>query len=316
MIAAQRRILVIGGGGFLGQHVLASLLERGFSVSSLDLHDPGGFPEVDWLIGSAGDESLVAAAADFHETVVFLASNSLPGSGNADLSAEIGSHLRLAVKTAELCCNQGVKTFIFASSGGAVYGAGADVTREDAPTHPMSAYGVSKLAIEKYLAVLSHLRGMRCLSLRISNPYGPGQRANRNQGFVAAAMSAAIHGTPLTCWGDGSTVRDFIYVKDVADAFVRGCNYKGASQVINIGSGQGRSLVEAIAAVERATGRRIEAHFERGRVFDVPRNVLDSSLAASTLFWTPRHSFEEGLAVTAHWWSHGEPLSYIDRSAS
>ncbi len=298
------RVLVIGGAGFVGQHVLDCLLARNYLVAALDLTKPErGNTDVDWIIGSATDEALLASATSGCDIVIFLAASSLPNSANADMAAEIVSHVRMVVKAAEIACSQGVGMFLFASSGGTVYGSASnEALHEDCSTRPLTAYGVSKVAVENYLSVLSHLRGMRTISLRISNPFGPGQRAHRSQGFIAAAMSAAVTGEPLSIWGDGSVVRDFIYVGDVAQAFARCCAYCGSSRTINIGSGQGRALSEVIKAVEAVTNRKINVEYKNSRSFDAKSNVLDIRLARSALDWQPSTSFVDGIVITAHAW--------------
>jgi len=301
-------VLVMGGGGFIGRCTVESLLKAGARVRVIDIagQQAADAPEsrnLDWIVGSVADEALIASSAQMCDAAIFLASNSLPASANSDLAGEIGGHVRTAVKAAELCDAQGVGNFIFSSSGGTVYGLDStQPLRETDHTRPKNAYGVSKLAVENYLRVLSSLRSMRCLSLRISNPFGAGQIARRGQGFIAAAMEHAFTGEPLTIWGDGSTVRDFVHLPDVADALVRATRYKGGHAVINIGSGRGHSLLEIVSKVEATTGRKIDLKLEPDRPIDVLVNILDVSLAAQELDWRPAPTLDEGLAATARWW--------------
>ena len=300
-----RRVLVVGAGGFIGRHVVSGLVAAQAKVTALDLAAPKRIPNgvVEWVTGNVSDESVVAAASAGQDAVVYLASNSLPASANHDLAEEINSHVRATVKAAEICEASGVDLFLFASSGGTVYGLEADEPLvEDSPTRPRNAYGVSKLAIEHYLRLIGVLRHMKTVSLRIANPYGEGQRSHRSQGVVAAAMQHSIEGTAMPIWGDGSVVRDFVYVGDVAEAFVAACGYEGPSTVINIGSGAGVTLLDIIRLVETATGRPIRLDFEPDRPIDVRRNVLDIRRAARHLSWTPKVSLESGIAATAGWW--------------
>lgn len=301
---ADQRVLVVGGCGFIGQHVVRHLLGAGAEVIVLDRAAmPAGFAGIDQAIGSVSDSTLMASAAAGCASVVYLAASSLPGTGNLGLSSEIRDHVEVTVKAAEIAAAQGVGQFVFCSSGGTVYGyASQGPLHEDMPTRPINAYGVSKLTIEHYLRLIARSQAMQTVSLRISNPYGEGQRAARNQGFIAAAMQHAMTGKPMPIWGDGSVERDFIHVDDVARAVLAACSVARPPAAINIGSGQATSLLQALARVEAALGRQVPVAFEPGRAVDVARNVLDIGRAAQVLGWRPLIGLDEGLMRTARWW--------------
>lgn len=265
----------------------------------------GGASGVDWVTGSIMDGTLVASAADGCRSVIFLANASLPGSSQGDMAREAEGHVAATLRVAEICKDLGVGRFLFASSGGTVYGYDAPPDgglTEDGPTAPRNGYGVSKLSIEHYLRLIGRQGSMRTLSLRISNPYGEGQRAQRAQGVVAAAMQHAMAGTTMPVWGDGSVERDFIHVSDVAAAFVAGLSHEGPSSVLNIGSGQATSINQIIDATRRETGRALDVDYQADRVIDVHRNVLGISRAGSELGWEPKLGLDAGLARTAAWW--------------
>lgn len=301
-----RRVLVVGGAGFIGQHVVAAMRAARADVRVLDIVPAPPQAEIaDWIVGSISDASLVASAAVGCDTVVFLANASLPGSSQASLALEVEMHVGATVKAAEICSALGVRRFLFASSGGTVYGIEPEGGRGlavDMPTRPRNAYGVSKLAIEHYLRILGGLRAMKTLSLRISNPFGEGQRALRAQGFVAAAMQHAVAGTTLPIWGDGTVERDFLHISDVARAFVHAAAYEGSVPVLNVGSGRAVSLRAMLAMVEEALGRPVPVAYERDRPIDVRRNVLDIALTTAELGWAPEVDLRTGLARTARWW--------------
>lgn len=305
MILHGRRILLFGGGGFIGKHVVDAIFAAGGDVAVLDPHKPAeANPRIAWFAGSLADPQIVAKAASGCDTAIYMAGHSLPALGNQDVAAEVADHVVVTIRAAEICAQQGVTRFLFSSSGGTVYGTENEgEIAETFPTRPRNAYGASKLAIEHYLRIVGLTRGMRTISLRIANPYGVGQRAARGQGFIAAAMSAAFSGEELSIWGTGEVVRDFVYISDVAEACIRAAVYEGEYDLFNIGKGEGINLLTIVQKVEAASGRAINLTLHPARSVDVMRNVLDVARAGAELGWTPATSLEEGLARTAAWWS-------------
>lgn len=306
------RVLVIGAAGFIGQHTVRALLSRELPVMAMDINTlPSGSFEDEthlcWASGPADDRFALAAALKSCSRVIYLVSGSLPATANSHLAHEVQHHVAEALGVAEFCEAHGVQSFIFASSGGTVYGVDSDhPIPETAANIPRNAYGVSKLAIEHYLRLIGTMRSMRTLSLRISNPYGVGQVARRAQGFVAAAMHSAWSGETLPIWGDGSVVRDYIFVRDVADAMVKALDYTGGSHVINIGSGRGYSQMDILRGIEEVSGRKIPVEFNPSRSIDVKSNVLCVDRASEELNWQPNVDLLDGLETTWAWWQSGQ----------
>ena len=295
----KKKVAVVGGTGFIGTHVVEALTRAGHSVMTLG-RSQSMRGQVTHIQADLADGASIASLVHGHEVVICLASTSLPGTADSDLGGEVRSHVLSTVAFAQECSNLGVSKFVFASSGGTVYGNSTQGRlNESSSTQPISAYGVSKLAIEHYLRVVGRSSPMRTLSLRIANPYGAGQSSARGQGFIAAATAAAEAGEPLTIWGDGSTARDFVAVDDVADAFLAAVTSDCEEDVLNIGSGQQHSLKGIVQRVERAFNVELEVVYEQKRNVDVSSNCLDISLAAETLGWTPKISMEEGLQALA-----------------
>jgi UDP-glucose 4-epimerase len=184
-----------------------------------------------------------------------------------------------------------------------VYGQAKQIpTPEDAPTEPITSYGISKLAIEKYLALYQQLHGLDFRVLRVANPFGPFQVATKNQGIVAALIAHALADEPTEIWGDGSVVRDYIFVSDVVDALEAAAGDRSNARVFNIGSGHGRSLSEIIAALEAELGRKIEINWKPGRAIDVPTSILAIDRARTVLRWAPKTPFDSGVQQTIAWW--------------
>ena len=166
------------------------------------------------------------------------------------------------------------------------------------PTHPICSYGIHKLAVEQYLHLYYTLHGLEYCILRLANPYGGRQRTDASQGAVAVFLDKALKHEEITVWGDGSVIRDYVYVTDVARAFCMACARAEPTGTFNIGSGEGQSIEQLIDAIGRLLGRRLARRYVQARAFDVPANVLDTALAARVLGWSPRFTFDEGLRRT------------------
>jgi UDP-glucose 4-epimerase len=189
------------------------------------------------------------------------------------------------------------------SSGGTVYGLpDAIPTPETAPTDPIGAYGVGKLSIEKYLAVYERLHGLDYRILRVTNPYGPFQVPAKNQGLVAAIISKALRREGNEIWGDGSVIRDYIFIDDVVDALIAAAGDESRERIFNIGSGVGRSVREVLAAIELALGEKLDVSWKQGRAADVPASVVAIERARDLMGWAPRTPLDSGLAQTIQWW--------------
>jgi UDP-glucose 4-epimerase len=300
------RIALIGAGGFLGTNLAIHLGSRVTEVRCFGRRQ--AFPEAlqgfRWI---TGDTSLDMAGALGEaiagcDAVIHLASTSTPTTADRDISADAQTNVIASLRLFDQCVAAGIKRLVFMSSGGTVYGIPSHVPiPESAPTLPITAYGVAKLAIEKYLEVYSRLRGLDYRVLRISNLYGPFQTAEKKQGVVAAFLSEAMRGKPLEIWGDGLVVRDYVYVADVAEAVLAALQHQGEHRIFNIGSGTGLNLIEVIDAMEHLLGRRLQRQFRPGRPVDVPVNILDCMLAKMELGWQPRTGFADGLRLAAQW---------------
>jgi UDP-glucose 4-epimerase len=191
----------------------------------------------------------------------------------------------------------GVKRLVMVSSGGTVYGIPNVVPiPESHSTDPICSYGITKLAIEKYVALYRQLHGLEGFVLRVANPFGPRQRLDAAQGVVPVFLGKALRHEPLQIWGDGSTVRDFLDVADVVSALLAAANYQGDESLFNIGSGQGLSLNQLIALLEVQLNRSLDVEYLPSRGCDVPTNVLCIDKARTVLGWSPEISVADGLS--------------------
>lgn len=298
------KILVIGAGGFMGRHVTRALSKSGHTVIALDKFKPADTRHVlEWHETDSHDLNYLKQAAESCRAAVYLGGYSRPGDRVRSIVESVPEELIHPAQVAEACADVGVRRFVFTSSGGTVYGpVNKHPTPETETNNPLNAYGVAKLATEHFLRLLSASSVIATSVLRVSNPYGPGQLARRGQGFIAAAMHAAYSGAELEIWGDGSVIRDFIYVGDVASAFVAASESGNSFDLVNVSHGAGTSLREICDGVEKASGRRLNVKYTAARAADVPVSVLDNTRAREILNWRPQTPLHEGLAQTAAWW--------------
>jgi len=301
--------IVLGGGGFIGTNLCRRLVSSGARVRAFGrrCQFPQELRGAEWYQGDFSDVAALAAALDTFDVVFHLVHSTTPQSANLDMVGDEAGNVASSLALFDLCRKLKVRRLVFVSSGGTVYGFPQAIpTPETAPTDPIGAYGVSKLAIEKYLAVYERLHGLDYRILRVTNPYGPFQVPIKNQGLIAAIISKALRNESNEIWGDGSVVRDYIFIDDVVDALVAAASEQSDTRIFNIGSGQGRSVHEAIAAVELALGRKLYMDWKQSRAADVPTSVVAIERARDMMGWVPKTSFASGLAQTIAWWRSRE----------
>jgi UDP-glucose 4-epimerase len=299
------RSLVVGGNGFIGTHVVDSLIERGYFVRIFD-RSTNTFRVVptvaEYIQGDLGSRSLVREAVEGMDVVFHLVSTTLPQTSNEDPIYDVHSNLVGTLQLLEACVEAGVRKMVFASSGGTVYGLPRTIPiAEEHPTAPLTSYGIVKLASEKYFGLFYHLHGLDYVALRISNPYGPYQDPDKRQGAVAVFLNHLYAGRPIIVWGDGRVVRDYLYVADLAEAIVLAAETDTRRKVLNVGSGTGTSLNELVALMAEVTGEHPEVEYQPRRAFDVPANVLDVRLVEEELGWSARTELAEGVDRTWGW---------------
>lgn len=302
------KIIIFGGGGFIGSTVVDRLLVDDHEVKIFErsrVQPYRKFKEterLEWIAGDFSNTHDVKDAMQGCDAVIHLVSTTLPKGSNEDPVYDVQSNVVASVKMLNAMVAQDVRRIIFISSGGTVYGNPVYLPiDEQHPTNPLVSYGVTKLAIEKYLQIFDRMHGIKAITLRVANPYGERQRIETAQGVVGVFLHHALKGMPVDIWGDGSVTRDYVHVSDVAEAFVKALQYTGDENVFNIGSGAGTSLNQLLAMLEAALGRPVERRYLPARPFDVPVSVLSNVLAREELMWTPSTSLQAGVSRTAQW---------------
>jgi UDP-glucose 4-epimerase len=303
------RALVTGAAGFIGSTLVDRLLVDGHTVVGIDDLSSGRIANLEGACASNRFELVAADVVDADligllaqiapEVVYHLAAQIDVRRSVADPEFDATVNVVGTVRLAEAARRAGVRKVVHTSSGGSVYGVPSDYpTGETAPTDPASPYAASKVAGEIYLNTFRHLHGLDCSHVAPSNVYGPRQDPHGEAGVVAIFINALLAGEPTTVFGEGGNTRDYVYVGDVVDAFVRASGTAGAGQRFNIGTGVETSDRALHTAVAAAVGAPDEPRFAPPRLGDLARSCLDVRKAEMVLGWRPRVRLDEGLRQT------------------
>ncbi|QGZ60804.1 NAD-dependent epimerase/dehydratase family protein [Paraburkholderia acidisoli] len=300
--ASQRTFLVTGSTGFLGRALIARLLSEGHTIRT------AGRP-VDAANASASASIRLDAsveewrdAIDGCSGIFHFAWSTVPGTANADPLGDLDTNMMGTVRLLEALRSSPQVPVVFASSGGTVYGAAETLPiAEHHPLRPLTAYGASKVAAEQYMLLYRRTWGVDARIVRLSNPFGPGQNTNGQLGAASIFAARALNNQPIEIWGDGSAIRDYIYIDDAIAGFLAAMQaprsrFGVIEPIINIGAGRGISLREIVSFLSHILERPANVSFTPGRGFDVPASVLDITRARSILGWSPTVSFEEGMS--------------------
>jgi UDP-glucose 4-epimerase len=294
----RRTILLLGGAGFIGSNLARELKDAGHDVV-VGARTGDAARNVHALPIEDSDAILAFVRTRGVEVVVHLASKMKPGSPMADYVTERREVITPTIHLAHGLARAGVK-LVFISSGGTIYGvtSGAPIAEDDYCA-PISLYGQSKLEIETWLGFLGRTAGLDYLIVRPSNPYGRNQPLRGGQGLISVAMGKLLNGEALEVWGDGSSIRDYIYIDDLV-LTIRQLMESGMSgMALNLGSGEGHSLLEIVSTIREVTGRTLDLVFRSARAVDVPKLVLDVRRIKKTGLHHAR-PLEEGIAAYAN----------------
>lgn len=300
------RHLILGGAGFVGRHAALALANAGADVTIASRHAPPEFQRFSdlpmryiSLDMASCDWAAVLADAD---VIHHYAWSSIPQTAAQNPAWDADLHIRTAIDLLQAAAKLGGKRVVFVSSGGTVYGRhSGGKAAEDCLPRPVSIYGATKLAVENYMRIYHVAGQVDCRVARLSNPYGVGQNLKRGQGLVSTFVARALQDQPLTVWGDGEVVRDYIHISDAVSALVALATepLENASDlpVFNVASGIGSSINDVIAVIETQLSKRLLVEYLPARGVDIPVSVLCVERARKHLGWAPRISLQYGVAA-------------------
>ncbi|MCV7382130.1 UDP-glucose 4-epimerase [Mycobacterium alsense] len=306
------RALVTGAAGFIGSTLVDRLLADGHTVVGLDNFASGKATNIEHLAGNPAHVFVEAdiVTADLHsifdehrpEVVFHLAAQIDVRRSVADPQFDASVNVIGTVRLAEAARLTGVRKVVHTSSGGSIYGTPPQYpTPESAPTDPASPYAAGKVAGEIYLNTFRHLYGLDCSHIAPANVYGPRQDPHGEAGVVAIFAQALLSGKPTKVFGDGGKTRDYVYVDDVVDAFVKASGDAGGGQRFNIGTGLETSDRQLHSVIAAAVGGPDDPEFHPDRLGDLRRSCLDIGLAAAVLGWRPQVGLDEGVRRTVEY---------------
>jgi len=300
--------LVFGGGGFIGSHLTEGLVKSGYDVKVFD-NFQSGFTNLNTIIdkveiikGDFFNETDIDNALKNVDFVFHYISTTNPATAIENPIFDIESNIIGSVKLFQYAVKNDVAKIIYPSSGGTIYGTTTvRPMKETDPLDPTNPYAISKLTIEKYLHHFYQMYGMDYTILRYSNPYGERQNPLGKQGVIPIFLNKIKHGEKPMIYGDGSMVRDYIYIKDAIDATLAIFKKNAPEKVFNVGSGYGTSLNEIIEIMSDVVGQKIlPDHIENSGTY-LPKIVLDISRIEKNTGWKPTTELSEGIKNTWEW---------------
>lgn len=292
-MSSSSSILLVGGSGFIGRALAARLADEGRDVHVLSRRPVLNLPVgVEGHVGDQGDPHVMHPLLDQCPEIIHLASATTPGDTVWSPRVEAERTLMPGLHFLECLQDFPQSRVIFVSSGGTLYG-NVDSAAETSLPAPKSYYGAGKLALEAFFSVLGQRRPGPVTILRPTNIYGPGQDLKPGFGIIRTLLERAKDGGDVTLWGDGGSVRDYLYIDDMVAACYHALN--GPAGVYNLGAGIGTSLIDLIELVQQVTTRKLSVKRLPARASDVRHIVLDISHAKADLGWQPAVNLKAGL---------------------
>lgn len=301
-------IAIWGAAGFIGTNLTVRLAqeptnhitiidkEKIFFKDIVDMH----LANVEIGIADFSNDMNFDKYLKNQDIIYHLVSTTVPATSNKNIFQELSTNIGFSVNLLEACVRCNVQKVVFVSSGGTVYGRKVICPiSEETILNPINAYGLQKVTVEKLLYLYNYMYGLDYRIIRFANPYGPFQRPNGIQGVVTTFTYRAIKNETIFVYGDGSVVRDYIYISDAIDAMLNIVNGDAPYKIFNIGCGYGTSINDVLNIIKNVIGKDLHVVYMSGRTVDVPENYLDISRYECYYGKLNCSSLEHGICKTA-----------------
>ena len=302
------RCVILGGNGFIGSHLAEGLVKARYDVTIFDNFKRGTknldaiIDKIEIIKGDFWNEDDICDALKDIDFLFHYISTTTPATATKNPIYDIESNIIGSVKLFQNAVMNNVKKIIFSSSGGTIYGDTTGVPmKETDPLNPINPYAISKLTIEKYLHYFNQIHGMDYTILRYSNPYGERQNPSGKQGVIPIFLNKIKHHEQPVIYGDGSMVRDYIYIKDAIDATLAIFEKKTNEKVFNVGSGDGTSLNDLIEIMSDISNEKIVPTYMENHGVYIHKIMLDISKIKKETGWNPKINMQEGIERTKLW---------------
>lgn len=305
----NKRCLVLGANGFIGSHLVDALIDRGYRVTAFDKFSrPPQFnrsSKIRIIKAEFGDSRKIKIALKDVDFVLHYLWSTNPGSSmKTGVGYEVETNILPSLFLLDSAVKQGVKKIIFSSSS-TVYGSISSVPiSEGHYLNPQTPHALAKVAMENFLAYYDNLSDMECIIFRIGNAYGPRQNPFGGLGFIAAILGNLSKGEKPIIFGDGSVIRDYIFIDDIVRANLAAIGKKTNQRIMNVGFGKGHSLNDIISKISKSLGREVEVDHQAGREADIPKVVLNINRVKNELRFKPKTDINEGIKKTWRWVKH------------
>lgn len=300
----KNKVLITGGAGFIGSHIVEKLLGNNYDVIIIDNLSSGSIeniPNSDTLkfyqLNIEKDDLELVFQKEAPDYVIHLAAQTSVNFSISHPYYDANMNVMASIKLLELCKKYNIRKFITASSA-AIYGNPKYLPiDENHPTEPMSQYGLSKLTMEKYIK----LSGIPYIIFRFSNAYGPRQKSSKESGVVAIFNNAMKNNEPINIYGDGEQIRDFIYVEDIANICIKAINSNVENEIINFSTNKGVSLNQLFKVMKSLYNYTLNTNYLPERIGDIKNSILSNDKAYNLLKFTNYTKLEKGLEILANY---------------